>query len=88
MQTELKWIQMHVIKAAVGKIQRFLRESVREQDFENEQAQICPLPPYVSLPFGYVAFHPPMLNRKDGFPEPIMEKIPWLVRNELGEALN
>ena len=35
-----------------------------------------------------LAFHGSMIDRRDWYPKPIMEELPWLVRNEPGAVLN
>jgi len=51
-----------------------------EQDFETKQQQ-QKSPIYVSPPLKSVEFPIHVIDRQDGFPEPITEKISWLVRN-------
>ena len=43
------------------------------------------LPLSITLPLKWLAFKAPVIDRQDGFPEPIRQEIPWLVTNEPGK---
>ena len=46
---------------------------------------LCSLPLFITLPLKWLAFKAPVIDRQDGFPEPIRQEIPWLVSNEPGK---
>ena len=47
------------------------------QDSGNEMSlPSLPLPLFISPPLGSVAFHAPLIDRHDGFPEPIRKESP------------
>ena len=59
----------------------------RAQDFENINRKIAPSLSMFSLPLRIVTFLAPVIDRHDGFPQPIREEIPRLVRNDAGASI-
>ena len=48
----------------------------KEQKTMKRKLKKSPLPLYVSPPLRTITFHAPVIDREDGFPEPIREEMP------------
>ena len=71
------------------------KRAQKEYDIETKQSKNSPslsvLSPSLQslyLILRSVALHAPVIDREDGFTEPIMEERPWLVINVLGAVEN